>query len=48
MTWWVEWASCCGMGILPVTIFGADCPNTGYRENEGESVPKAPLATTDR
>ncbi|NEO14339.1 MULTISPECIES: hypothetical protein [unclassified Moorena] len=29
----------------PVVRYGTDSPNTGYRENEGSPVPKAPYAT---
>ncbi|NEO38848.1 MAG: hypothetical protein F6J90_21915 [Moorea sp. SIOASIH] len=27
-----------------VVRYGTDCPNTGYRENQGEPVPNAPYA----
>ncbi|NEO17749.1 MAG: hypothetical protein F6J98_33960 [Moorea sp. SIO4G2] len=27
--------------------YGTDYPNSGYRENEGKSVPNAPYATPD-
>ncbi|WP_424100222.1 hypothetical protein [Moorena producens] len=47
MTWWVEWASGVERASCPFHP-QADCPNTGYPENEGESVPEAALATTYR
>ncbi|NEQ84946.1 MAG: hypothetical protein F6K26_33850 [Moorea sp. SIO2I5] len=30
--------------VHPVVRYGTDCPNTAYRENQGEPVPNTPYA----
>ncbi|NEN98135.1 MAG: hypothetical protein F6K50_22245 [Moorea sp. SIO3I7] len=45
MTRWVEWASCCGTGILPVSCLGRTVPILATDKIRGFPSYHAPYAT---